>query len=138
MMRGHTLGAKLPEEDRALKSLPKRLILELSAQRTLALRDAIAHLFLTDYLHGQGERPSLCAIATSTAASLWYSMRCSVTRRTARSRSSGEYGFEIFFLFCSTIGNSPRVLSFGKGEAVHIDVQGAQRCPSVSFGLNPE
>lgn len=40
--------------------------------------------------------------------------------RTARSRNSGEYGFDVFFFCaCSITGNSPRVLPSGKPGAVH-------------------
>ena len=34
-------------------------------------------------------------------------------RGTARSRNSIEFGFEVFFRFCSITGNSPRVLPSG-------------------------
>ena len=44
--------------------------------------------------------------------------------RTARSRNSGEYGFEVFFFdVCSITGNSPRVLPSGKPGAVHTCAQ---------------
>ena len=40
---GHTLGANMPddEDDGALKPLPERLVMELTAHRTLALREAV-------------------------------------------------------------------------------------------------
>ena len=51
---GHTTGAEEDDEDDAVKPLPERLVIELTAHRTLALRDAVANhpqVALTALLH---------------------------------------------------------------------------------------
>jgi ParB family chromosome partitioning protein len=51
---GQTTGAEEDDEDDAVKPLPERLVIELTAHRTLALRDAVAnhpHVALTALLH---------------------------------------------------------------------------------------
>ena len=46
-------------------------------------------------------------------------MCSSIANRTARSRNSGEYGFEVLLLCaCYITGNSPGVLPSGKDGAV--------------------
>ena len=64
MSGGQPIGADLPEDedDGAPKPLPERLVMELTAHRTLALREAIGRspdvaltlLLLEDPAHGAG------------------------------------------------------------------------------------